>query len=73
MILQRRLVDLTDEGILVGAVGADRVQVLGTFAEGAVYNVFLRVFTRIGIVPRTPVAGAENRDPERRKQRRRKS
>ena len=52
MVLQRRLVDLGEEGILVGAIGACGVQVLGPLGERAVDPVAGRVIRRVRIIPR---------------------
>ena len=49
--MKRRLVDLRDEEIFIGAVGARGIERLGAFAECGIQNVLFRIRRRIGIVP----------------------
>ena len=59
MVLQRRLVDLREELILVLAVGLRRVEMLGALGESGVENGLARVRSRVGIVPQPAVTGGK--------------
>ncbi|GIX47822.1 MAG: hypothetical protein KatS3mg131_2033 [Candidatus Tectimicrobiota bacterium] len=50
VVLQGRLVDLVDEGILVGRVRPRRVEVLGFLAKGVVVNVLPRLAWPVRVV-----------------------
>ena len=58
MILQRRLVDIRDDGVFIGTVGADRIQVLGPLIKRTVENILVAVACRVGIVPRITIRRA---------------
>ena len=59
VVLERGLIDLGDEGVLVLAVRAGRVQVFGALGEGAVGHVGLGLASWVGIVPGTVAAATE--------------
>ena len=65
VILQRRLVHLPDEVILVGGIRLRRVQMLGALGKGTVENVLAGLARRIGIVPNPAAAGEQDETAKR--------
>lgn len=57
MVLQGRFVDLGDELVLVGAIGAHRIQMLWTLGERGIKDIGPGIGGRIGIVPQTRQGG----------------
>ncbi len=67
MVLEGRLVNLGQEGVLIGAIGACRVQVLGPLLEGGIEDIGPRLPRRPGVVPGSlATAGQKDQDQQRR-------
>jgi hypothetical protein len=65
IVLQRRLVHLPDEIILVGGIGLRRVQMLGPLGKSAVEDSLARLARRIRVIPFPAAAGEHQHTSER--------